>query len=205
VPHDVIETLVRFGSPILDVLIAQLSGGGIDTRRASAVALGRLGDRAAVPALIDSLSQADTQLLAPICGALGPLGDERAFEPLLAHMGHPTRRPPGGDRCAELDGHPQMAARISTPCATPTRSCASRRPRSPATSAIHPRDRVDCVRVRSGRAGASALEHVVYEDARVLPTLLQALGDTARCRAQLLPPGHIDHPSVEALHGVERR
>jgi len=206
VPHDVIETLVRFGSPILDVLIAQLNGGAIDTRRASAVALGRLGDRAAVPALIDSLSQADTQLLAPICGALGRLGDERAFEPLLAHMGHQDP----GVRQAVIGalnsiGHPQMAARIADalrdadPLVRQSAAKIAGYFGYPSTVA----GLISCASDQDERVRASALEHLVYADhAQVLPTLLQAiLDDTPRCRAAAAAAlGHVDDPAgLDAL------
>ena len=88
VPHDVIETLVRFGSPILDVLsrtverrrhrhAARCGGGPWPSRRSRRRAGADRRTRAG----------RHRSLLAPICGALARLGDERAFEPLLAHWG----------------------------------------------------------------------------------------------------------------------
>lgn len=54
------------------------------TRRALATALGRIGDRAAVPRLLAVLvGERDPDVLAATAAALAALGDERATEPLL--------------------------------------------------------------------------------------------------------------------------
>ena len=113
VQHDVIETLVRFGSPMLDVLVAQLAHGEIDTRRAAAVALGRLGDRPGTgphhgvggrrrpPAR--ARRRSDRQAWRPAClrAAVGAPGRSRA------------ERQAGHHRRAQFDRHPDMASRTA--------------------------------------------------------------------------------------------
>jgi HEAT repeat protein len=202
VPHEVIETLVRFGSPILDVLIAQLRGGSTDTRRAAAVALGRLGDRAAVPALVETLEEADTHLLAPVCGALARLGDERAFEPLFAHMGHPDP----GVRQAVVGalnsiGHPGMAARIAD-ALNDTNPYVRQSAAKIAGYFGYPAivgALLACGSDPDERVRAAALEHMAYvEDPRVQSMLVHAMRtDTPRCRAAAAAAlGHIEDSAV---------
>lgn len=188
VPHEVIETLVRFGSPILDVLGRQLTSGEIESRRAAAVALGRIGDRAAVPALIAELEEGELQLLAPVAGALGRLGDQRAFEPLLARLGHPDP----GVRQAIIGalnsiGHPDMASRIRTLLTDDNPNV-----RQSAAKIAGYFGYPDCAEALLARAAdadervrAAALEHVAYlEHPGVVPLLIKAgQDDTPRGRA----------------------
>ena len=114
VHRDVIEALVRFGSPAVDVLVEQLSREDIDTRRAAVIALGRIADRRAVPALVALLDEPDDRdLWVAVAGALARIGDGRAFEPLLALIGDDD----AGVRHAAIGalnsiGHPAMASRI---------------------------------------------------------------------------------------------
>ena len=87
VHHNVVEALVRFGAPAVELLIAQLSDEDLNTRRSAVIALGRIGDRRAVPALVSLLASDDRDLLVHIEGALSRIGDARAFEPLLLRLG----------------------------------------------------------------------------------------------------------------------
>jgi HEAT repeat protein len=108
----VVEALVRYGAGVVDLLIEQLQAEDLDTRQAAAVALGRIGDRRATPALVAALT--DPELALPAAGALAHLGDGDAFEALLGLLGH-------GDTAvrqaviAALNsiGHADMPARIA--------------------------------------------------------------------------------------------
>lgn len=81
----VVEALVRHGAGVLELLVEQLRAEDLDTRQAAAVALGRIGDRRAVPALVNAL--ADCELALPAAGALARIGAPDAFEPLLLLIG----------------------------------------------------------------------------------------------------------------------
>ena len=112
VRSQIVEALVRHGAGVVALLIEQLRVEDLETRQAAAVALGRIGDRRATPALIDALR--DAELAVPAAGALARIGDRDAFEGLLALLGEPdpaTRQ----SVIAALNsiGHPDMAARIA--------------------------------------------------------------------------------------------
>lgn len=112
VQKEVVQALVRYGPRVTALLVEQLHAEEPATRRAAAVALGRIGDPAAVPALVEALS-GDTELAIDAAGALAQIGDRRAFEPLLGLLGHPNaalRRA----AIAALNslGHPEMAGRV---------------------------------------------------------------------------------------------
>ncbi len=51
---EVVEALVRHGAQVTELLTRQLKAEDIETRRAAVIALGRIGDRRAVPALTAS-------------------------------------------------------------------------------------------------------------------------------------------------------
>lgn len=202
VSHDVIETLVRFGSPVLDVLTAQLVRGDIDTRRAAAVALGRIGDRRAVPALIDVLSESEPMLLAPVAGALAHLGDERAFEPLIALLG---QRDPAARQAVigalNSIGHPAMAARIADLLSSSDPNV--RQSAAKIAGYFGYPDAADallaCAVDPDEAVRAAALEHVAYLDhPGVLPVLMSAIThDTPRCRAAAATAlGHLADPTA---------
>jgi HEAT repeat protein len=198
VPHDVVETLVRFGSPILGVLIGQLQRGSIDTRRAAAVALGRLGDRTAVPALITMLEEGETSLLPVIATALARLGDQRAFEPLIGLLGHgdPAVRQSVVGALNSI-GHPEMGARTAILLRDPdphVRQSAAKIAGyfgySECAEAL-----IACGTDQDERVRAAALEHMPFlEDEAVLPLLVSALAsDTPRCRAAAASAlGHVE-------------
>jgi HEAT repeat protein len=113
--HDVVEAFVRLGSSAVPLLVDQLRAGSLDIRRASVVALGRIGDRRAVEPLIGVLHERDRDLWLPVASALARLGDERAFEPLLPLLGDgdvAVRQAVVG--ALNSIGHPDMAARIGS-------------------------------------------------------------------------------------------
>jgi HEAT repeat protein len=206
VPHDVIETLVRFGSPILDALIAQLARGDIDTRRAAAVALGRVGDRDAVPALIDALGQGEPELMVPVARALARLGDDRAFKPLIACLGHPDPRVrQAAVGALNSIGHSEMSSEIAVLLgdAEPhVRESAAKiagyfgYPNCAGALIVASTDADERVR-------AAALEHLAFlDDPGVLPAILSAVRhDTPRCRAAAASAlGHLpDRAAGDAL------
>ena len=85
---DLLEAVVRFGSPMVDRLIDQLHSDDADARKAAVAALGRIGDAKAVEPLIALLDE-DDALRVPAASALARLGDRRAFEPLIGLIGDP--------------------------------------------------------------------------------------------------------------------
>ncbi|MEO5739363.1 MAG: HEAT repeat domain-containing protein, partial [Vicinamibacterales bacterium] len=85
--HDVIEAFVRCGPSSVTLLVEQLAGEDIDITRSAVVALGRIGDRRAVPALVSILDERPRELWVPVISALARIGDVRAFESLLRLLG----------------------------------------------------------------------------------------------------------------------
>ncbi|MDQ1301630.1 MAG: hypothetical protein QG637_1552, partial [Chloroflexota bacterium] len=106
----VIEALARHGPSVIEFLTEQLDAADIETRQAAIIALGRIGDAGAVPALMRMLG-AGSELAIVTAGALAKIGDRRAFEALLALLGHAD----ASVRQAIVSalnslGHPDMAA-----------------------------------------------------------------------------------------------
>ena len=107
----VVEALVRYGAGVVDLLIEQLHAEDLDTRQAAAVALGRIGDRRATPALVDALG--DPELRVPAAAALARIGDGAAFAPLLALVGDPDPSIRQATIAAlNSIGHAQMPERV---------------------------------------------------------------------------------------------
>ena len=99
---EVVESLVRYGERVTELLIEQLRAEDIETRKAAVIALGRIGDSSAVPALVGALT-GDDELTIVAAGALGKIGDRRAFDALLDLIGHAGRgRAPGRHRGDQL-------------------------------------------------------------------------------------------------------
>lgn len=83
-----IEAIVRQDAGVVDVLAAQLDGADPDTQLAAVVALGRLGDRRAAPAVARQLGGPRTLAVAA-AAALARIGDPAAQEALLPLLAHP--------------------------------------------------------------------------------------------------------------------
>jgi HEAT repeat protein len=204
VQHELIEAIVRFGSPMVDVLVEQLRRDDADTRRAAIIALGHIGDTRAVPALLEVLGEGDRDLQVAICGSLARLGDGRAFEPLLTLLGDQdvsVRHAAIG--ALNSIGHPGMALRVQAlmddvdPIVRESAvkiagyfgypSCAE-------TLLARCHDPEEAVR-------AAALEHAAFlDDTRVLPLLMSALAeDTPRARAAAAQAlANVDGPEAGA-------
>ena len=110
----VADALVRRGSSVTALLIDRLVADGGETRRAAVLALGRLGDRHAVPALLSAL-RTDESLTIGIAGALAMIGDAQAYAPLIGMLGHSN----AGVRQAVVSalnaiGHPDLAKDLLT-------------------------------------------------------------------------------------------
>lgn len=110
--------LSRFNSPAAyDALLEALnSKGGRDTwqiRRLAAYALGKLGDRRAVPALVASLRDESDLVVPAAAEALGELGDRQAITPLKTAR-HITPHRKGAD-CATCKAIDAALRRLESP------------------------------------------------------------------------------------------
>lgn len=83
---EVIDALVRHGSANAELLISQLTAEDLEVRRSAVVALGRIGDTGATPALVNTLDE-DT-LAIDAANALGQIGDAGAVDGLLKLIGN---------------------------------------------------------------------------------------------------------------------
>jgi HEAT repeat protein len=83
---EVIEALVRHGADVTQLLLEQLAATELETRKAAVIALGRIGDNRATPALINTL-RTDEQLVIAAADSLARIGDARAFEALVERVG----------------------------------------------------------------------------------------------------------------------
>jgi HEAT repeat protein len=208
VQHELIEAIVRFGAPMVDLLVEQLGRDDLDTRRAAVTALGYIGDTRAVPALIALLDEGDRQLLVPVAGALARLGDRRAFEPLVRRLGDEdlaVRHAAIG--ALNSIGDPEMGARMQVLLGDPDPLVRESAVKiggyfgyAICTDGLleRCRDAVETVR-------AAALEHVAFlEDDRVMPVLVGALeGETPRARAAAAQAlAHVESP--EAARALRR-
>lgn len=84
--NEIVDALVRHGTATLDLLINQLTAEDLEVRRSATIALGRIGDANATPALINALS--DESLAIDAANALGQIGDPRAVDGLLELLGN---------------------------------------------------------------------------------------------------------------------
>ncbi len=82
---EIIEALVQHGSATVELLITQLKSDDLEIRRSAVVALGRIGDSVATPALVETL--ADESLAIDAANALGQIGDARAVDGLVNLIG----------------------------------------------------------------------------------------------------------------------
>jgi HEAT repeat protein len=82
---EIIEALVRHGSATFDLLIPQLASEDLEVRRSAVVALGRIADPRATPALVNTLR--DESLAIDAANALAQIGDPQALDGLLSLIG----------------------------------------------------------------------------------------------------------------------
>ncbi|MCU1384140.1 MAG: fold-4 domain protein, partial [Acidobacteria bacterium] len=188
VQSELLEAVVRFGAPMVERLIDQLGNDEGTSRRAAALALGRIGDARAVEPLIALLGEDDRELVTVAAGALARLGDRRAFEPLLALIGDGDL----GVRQAAIGalnsiGHPDMGTRVRA-----LLDAGDSRVRESAVKIAGYFGYASCADAMFDRCRdtdetvrAAALEHVAYlDDPRTARTLIAALAiDTPRARA----------------------
>ena len=103
------EQVVRKGPRVIDELVNHLANGNIETRRAAATVLGRIGSAVAVPSLMRALTE-DAELTVAAAGALAMIGDPRAYAPLLEllHWDDPAIRRAAVSALNSM-GHADMA------------------------------------------------------------------------------------------------
>lgn len=204
VRSQVVEALVRNGSGVVTLLAEQLQAEDLETRLAAAVALGRIGDRRATPALIATLE--DREVAVAAAGALARIGDAAAFEPLLGLLSdsQPAVRQSAVAALNSI-GHPEMPERILrlldaddpavresalkiagyfgyATCLERVLACC--------------RDRVEAVR----RSAAEQLPF--FDDPRVVQPLIELLSDQAASvrAAAAAALARVEHPAgVDAL------
>jgi HEAT repeat protein len=184
---EVLEALVRHGSRVTDLLIEQLESEDLEVRRAAVVALGRIGDASAVPALIEILEE-DAELVIHAADALAKIGDPRAFDALLALVGDAS----AAVRQAVVGalnslGSPEMPGRV-----LPLLGDADPNVRESAVKIAGYFGYPGCVdpllercRDEDERVRRAAVEHLPYlEDERATPALVRALRhETPKVRA----------------------
>lgn len=112
VRSDAIEAIVRQDAGIVDVLVEQLDAADPDTQLAAVVALGRLGDRRAAPAIAATLTRSQPIAVAA-AAALARIGDplaHAALLPLLAHQDAAVRQAAIG--ALNSLGHPDLGTHV---------------------------------------------------------------------------------------------
>lgn len=112
VRDDVIEAISRQDAGIVDTLIEQLAAEDPDIRLAAVVALGRLGNYRAAPAIAAMLSGDRNQIVAA-AASLARIGDPASYEALLPLLGQDD----AAVRQAAIGalnalGHPDMSGRV---------------------------------------------------------------------------------------------
>lgn len=184
---EVVEALVRHGSRVTELLVEQLGSEDLEIRKAAVVALGRIGDARAAPALIAVLDE-DPELLIPAADALAKIGDPRAFEALLALVGDPN----AGVRQSVVGalnslGSPLMPARV-----LPLLGHTDANVRESAVKIAGYFGYPECVELllerchdEDERVRRAAVEHLPYlEEERATPALVRALRhETPKVRA----------------------
>ena len=188
----VLDALVRKGTRVTELLVEELSEEDLETRKAAVVALGRIGDARAVPALTNLLAD-DPELAVAAAEALAQCahqsgGDRGAFEALLLLIGHPDAAVRQAT-IAALDslGHPDMSARMVELLRDPNPYVRESAVKIAGYFAFP--ECLDLLFERCGdpdeRVRRAAIEHIPYlEDPRVLPALTRALeSDSSAVRA----------------------
>jgi HEAT repeat protein len=184
---EVIEALVRHGSEVVELLIEQLDSEDLETKQASIMALGRIGDNRSVPHLVRILGQ-NGGLTIVVAGALAKIGDRQAFDALLEMIGHPDAAV-RQSIIASINslGHPEMAKRAVEILRDPN---PFKRESAVKIAGYFGYDEcvellLECCKDPEESVRRAAIEHLPYlDDKRVLPVLVDALGKEApRIRA----------------------
>ncbi|MFL6332483.1 MAG: sister chromatid cohesion protein PDS5 [Pyrinomonadaceae bacterium] len=185
---EVVEALVRHGSGVTDLLIEQLGSEDLEIRKAATVALGRIGDARAAPALVQALEEEDSEMVIAAADALAKIGDPRAFESLLARVGDPSAAVRQAVVVALNSlGLPEMPARVLS-----LLEDADPNVRESAVKIAGYFGYAECTDLllercldEDERVRRAAVEHLPYlEDERALPALVGALRNgTPKVRA----------------------
>ncbi|MCX8022468.1 MAG: HEAT repeat domain-containing protein [Syntrophorhabdaceae bacterium] len=112
---EIIDSIVKHGQKVVNLLIDMAYSEDREIRKSAIIALGRIGDRRALPVLISVLDD-DPELAILSAGALAKIGDRDAYEALIGHIGEKDI----GVRQAVISalnsiGHPDMSKRMLTP------------------------------------------------------------------------------------------
>ncbi len=83
---EIVEALVRHGPATVELLISQLESEDLEVRRSAVIALGRIGDSKATPALVETLTE--DSLAVEGANALGRIGDPQALDGLVNLIGN---------------------------------------------------------------------------------------------------------------------
>ena len=197
---EIVEALVRHGSTTVDLVMSQLNAEDLEVRRSAVVALGRIGDRRATPAIVSTLSEESLKIDA--ANALAQIGDPDAANGLLNLIGDSDASVRQAAVSALNSLMPaEMSKRIIPLLHDPDPNVRESAVKiagyfgySEAVSVLlelsrDPHERVRC----------AAIEHLPYvEDRRSLEVLSQAIKDeTPNVRAAAARAlGHMDAPEV---------
>jgi HEAT repeat protein len=204
---EVLEALVRHGAGVADLLIEQLGSEDLEIRKAAAVALGRIGDARATPALIEALEE-DAETAIAAADALAKIGDQRAFESLLAHVGD-TNAAVRQAVVGALNslGSPEMPARV-----LPLLGDEDPNVRESAVKIAGYFGYPECAdlllercRDEDERVRRAAVEHLPFlEDKRATPALVEAFrSDTPKVRAAAAAAMSLSEPREVSSHLIE--
>jgi len=201
----IVEALVRHGAGVVALLIEQLRVEDLETRQAAAVALGRIGDRRATVALVQSLR--DPELAVPVAGALARIGDRAAFDGLLALLGnHDASIRQSAIAALNSIGHPDMSARIAPLLSDPDPLVRESALRIAGYFGYAEcvEQVLECCCDQSDAVSRAALESLAFfDDARVVPTLIDALDQKRPTAVRAAAAGALtrtdDDAAVDAL------
>jgi HEAT repeat protein len=197
---EIIEALVRHGSTTVELLTSQLTAEDLEVRRSAVVALGRIGDPSAVPAVVNTLN--DESLAIDAANALAQIGDPSAVDGLLNLLGNddPSIRQAAVSALNSLIP-PSMSGRIIPLLHDPDPNVRESAVKiagyfgyPEAANAL-----VELSRDSNERVRCAAIEHLPYvEDERAFEVLVNAIKDeTSNIRAAAARAlGAMDAPEV---------
>jgi HEAT repeat protein len=179
VQTEVIEALVRHGKRVVEPLCDQLESEDPRIRRSAVAALGRIGDKRSVPALIAALK--DPELTVAAAEALAKIGDPRAYEPMLMLLSHDR----GAVRQAAIGtlnslGHPKTSVDVKRLLVDSNARIRESAVRIAGYFGYHDTAGllVDRLNDADSNVRRAAVENLPYiQDERALPLLLEATRD----------------------------